>query len=323
MRAAEQILVTGASGFVGTAVVTRLRESGLRVVAAGRAPPLVPVDKFVAVGELDAHTEWSAALTDCDGVIHLAARTHAGGLHDVAAADEYAAINVEVTRRLAQQASTCGIRRFLFMSSIKVNGESYSGPLQALRRYSGNDTPAPQDNYGISKWHAEQLLTEAADAGSFDLTILRPPLIYGPGQKGNLLKLMRWIAARRPLPLASVDNQRSLIYVYNLADAVAAALLQDGYVSRTLTLADVDISTPDLVRAIAAGLDVAPRLWPIPVGIMRALASTCRRPAAFDRLAGSLLVDASIAQQSLGWQPRVSMAKGMRATAKWFTGQLS
>ena len=314
----QRVLVTGASGFVGRAVVAALRARGISVVAAGRSAPTVSADATVTVGDYASRTDWRAALTGVDAVVHLAARTHTADLRDAGAARAFIETNVGGTVQLATQAMAAGVRRFVFMSSIKVNGEARLGPPAGVPRYAGNATPAPRDHYGRSKWQAEQRLLALADSGALALTILRPPLIYGPHQRGNLRWLLDWIARGRPLPFASVVNARSLIYVHNLADAVVAALAGEPPCSRIFTLADVDIATPDLVRALADALGVRARVWPCPPSLLVAAAQLVRRADLAERLLGSLLVDSTAAHRELGWQPRVDFTAAVAATAAWY-----
>jgi nucleoside-diphosphate-sugar epimerase len=310
----KTVLVTGANGFVGRAVCEALAVQGRRVRRATRT--LAPgASDVVAVGEIGPDTDWRAALDGVQCVVHLAARTHVLREQAPDALAEYRRVNVEGTRALAEQAARAGVGRMVFMSSIKVNGESADQP------YTERDAPRPEDAYGISKWEAEQALARVADTGHLEAVVLRPPLVYGPGVRGNFLRLLKLVARRMPLPLASLANRRSLIHVGNLADAVTRAIDAPRAAGHTYLLSDQDVSTPDLVRALARALGVEPRLLPCPLTILRAGAVLAGRQADLARLAGSLRVDSSAARRELGWQPRVDLAQGLAETARWYYSQ--
>jgi nucleoside-diphosphate-sugar epimerase len=263
---------------------------------------------------VDGATDWTAALAGAGCVVHLAARTHV--LHETAADPlaEYVRINVAGTRRLATQAVAAGVRRFVFMSSVKVNGER-----TGARPYTEDDEPRPEDAYGISKWQAEQELARTAAGTPLETVVLRPPLVYGPGVKGNFLRLLGLIARGVPLPFASLDNRRSLVHAGNLCAAVLAALTAPHAAGRTFLVADgEDVSTPALVRGIAAALAVKPRLLPCPPVVLRALAAALGRAGEAARLTGSLQVDASRIRRELAWQPPHTLAQGLAETARWY-----
>jgi nucleoside-diphosphate-sugar epimerase len=311
------ILVTGATGFVGRAVCGSLAAAARPLRRAVREPESATADA-VAVGDIGAATDWRRALEGVACVVHLAARTH---VMRESAADplaEYRRANVESTARLARQAAEAGVKRLVFMSSIKVNGESTKQP------YTEADQPRPEDAYGISKWETEQALAGIAAATSLEIVVLRPPLVYGPGVKGNFLRLMRLIERGVPLPLASVANRRSLVYVGNLADAVVAATAAPRAAGRTYLVADAeDVSTPALARAIARALGTRARLLPCPALLLELGAALTGRRAEAARLTGSLQVDSSAARRELGWQPRCTLERGLAETARWYHAQSS
>jgi nucleoside-diphosphate-sugar epimerase len=228
--------------------------------------------------------------------------------------ETYRRSNVEVTRRLAEQASAAGVRRFVFLSSIKVNGETTPGT-----PFSESTLPAPQDAYGISKLEAENVLRTVCDQSKMEWVVLRPPLVYGPGVKGNFLRLMNLIARGVPLPLASIRNQRSLIHVDNLADAIVACIDTPAAAGRHWLISDGrDISTPDLIRILALGLNRRARLLHCPVTLLHLGAAFLRQRAAIARLTGSLAVDSSALRQALGWKPRIQLDQGLIDTARWY-----
>ncbi len=309
-----RLVVTGASGFVGRRVCARLIESGHEVVAVVRdARAAVPPDvaHTVHIGDIGAHTDWRAALAPGDAVIHLAARAHQGD--DAAAREDFQRINVDGTRALAAAAAAARVAQLVFVSSAKVYGER--SPLAgdgAPHAFTVDDTPQPSGPYGESKLAAETLLRERCGAAGIALTVLRPPLVYGPGNKANLHALLRAIARGVPLPLASIRNRRSLVHVDNLADAIACAV-DTAQGLRCYTVADVDLSTPDLVRALAQGLGRAPRLWPCPIGALRLLGRLTGRTGAIERLTESMLLERARVMRELGWRPRVELTSAMRA----------
>jgi nucleoside-diphosphate-sugar epimerase len=273
---------------------------------------LTPED--AVVGEIGPGTQWRDALDGIDAVVHLAARTHIirDKAEDPLAA--YRRINVSGTMRLAEYAVEFGVRKFVFMSSIKVNGETTD-----TVPFRETDAPRPEDAYGETKLEAETLLAERTRGSNMALATLRPPLVYGAGVKGNLLRLMTLLARRTPLPLASIDNRRSLISVENLASAVVACLDSTRSDNRTYLIADgEDISTPELVRVIAVGLGVKPRLVRCPVPLLDALAALAGRRAEAARLTRSLQVDSNLIRRELAWSPAQSLALGMGEMVRWY-----
>jgi nucleoside-diphosphate-sugar epimerase len=312
MSADNTVLVTGANGFVGSALCEALAATAHRVRRAVRvARP--GLSDAVAIGDIGPDTNWGPALKGVGSVVHLAARTHV--LHETAsdAQAEYRRINVEGTRRLAQMAAQAGVRRLVFMSSIKVNGEATGRP------FTERDVPRPEDAYGHSKWETEQALAQVTAETGLEVAVLRPPLVYGPGVKGNFLRLMDTVARGTPLPLGSIANRRSLIYVGNLVDAIIKALDAPGAAGRTYLVSDgEDISTPDLVRALAQALGVRPRLLPCPPALLQFGAALAGKRAELARLTGSLQVDNTTLRRELDWRPRCTLAQGLAETARWY-----
>ncbi len=312
-----KVLVTGASGFVGRALVQRLGGMvGMRVLAAVRRPDassLVsgPSTTVVCVGAelpLD-QVDWSAALEGVDAVVHLAARVHV--LHDEST-DPLAAcraVNVAGTLNLARQCVRAGVKRFVFVSSVKVNGEA----TVAGQRFTEVDVPAPQDAYAISKFEAEQGLRYLSEQSGMEVVIIRPPLVYGRGVKANFAALVRGVQRGWLLPLGAVCNQRSLVALDNLVDLIVVCLAHPGAANETFLVSDGhDLSTPDLIRGIAHAVGAKPRLLRVPVGTLRALASLLGKRDTMQRLCGDLQVDISKACSLLGWSPPVSVEEGLR-----------
>ena len=320
LHAGTRVLVTGATGFVGQVLCVRLAELGYTVRRAVRkSPPISGHDRFetVAIGELGANTDWSQALAGVSVVCHLAARTHV--LHETSH-DPYAEflrINVEGTRTLAQAAIRTGVRRMVFLSSIKVNGERTD-----VQPFTESASPQPEDAYGITKWEAEQALFAVARDTGFEAVILRPPLVYGAGVKGNFLRLMHWVERGVPLPLASITNRRSLIYVDNLVDAIVAAGISPAAAGNTYLVADnEDVSTPALIQSIAAAMQVRPRLFSFPRALLMAAAAAAGKREEVRRLTGSLQIDSSKIRGELAWIPRYRLTQGLAQTAQWYYSQ--
>ena len=311
----HEILVTGASGFVGRALCETLAAAG-RTPRAALRKALPGSSGAISVGEAGPDTDWSAALEGVRCVVHLVARTHV--MRETAAdpLSEYRRVNVQATERLARSAAAQGVRRLVFLSSVKVNGERTD-----VHPYRENDEPRPEDAYGITKLEAEQALAGISAETGIETIVLRPPLVYGPHVKGNFLRLMSIVARGMPLPLASVENRRSLVYVGNLVSAIVAAIDAQQAGGTYLVSDGEDLSTPGLVRAIARALEVDARLLPCPPVLLRAAAALTGRSAEVARLTGSLVVDNSRIRRELGWRPPYSLEEGLAGTTRWFRAQ--
>ena len=301
------VVVTGAYGFVGSALCPLLERQGWVVRRAVRLPRQ-PGDSVV--GDIGPDTQWQSTLAGASTIVHLAARTHV--LHDHAA-DPMAAyrhINVDGTSGLIKAAERVGVQRLVFMSSIKVNGETaQGGPFDEAM------TPCPQDAYGITKREAEDIVR----ASALETTILRPPLVYGPGVKANFLKLMRFVARGVPLPLASVNNRRSLIYVGNLVHAIATSLEHPQAIGKTFLVRDAELpSIADLIRRMAAALGVAPRLLPCPPQLLKLAATVTGHASEWQRVGSSIEINGSAIHRTLGWLPPYTLDQGLTATAEWY-----
>ena len=305
-----RVLVTGANGFVGRSAVDALTRRGHHAVQAVRqAQP-----NAMVIGSMDANTDWTEALQGCDAVIHLAARVHQ--MHDASnnPLDDFRRVNTAGTLRLAEQAIAARVRRFIFLSSVKVNGEESSQPYQI-----GN-TPNPQDPYGRSKLEAEQGLRHLSTGTDMDLVVIRPVLVYGPGVRANFQVMMRWLHRGIPLPLASVtDNRRSLVALDNLVDLLITCLDHPAAANQTFLVSDgEDLSTADLLRRLGRAMGHPARLFPVPTGLLRAGARLLGKGDMAQRLLGSLQVDIGHTRRTLGWTPPVSVDEGLRRAAEGF-----
>jgi nucleoside-diphosphate-sugar epimerase len=310
-----KILVTGANGFVGSAVCRRLLAEGWQVFGAVRRDVRLPAGiETRRIDSIGPHTLWQETLTGMDAVVHLAARVHVMKDRATDPLTEFRHANSEGTLRLARSAAHLGVHRFLFMSSVKVNGEATFG-----NRFSESDTPTPRDPYGQSKWEAEQGLRRLADSEAMHSTILRPPLVYGPGVGGNFRSLLNAVAAGWPLPFAAVNNRRSLINVENLADAVATALREPGGRCETFLVKDgEDVSTAELIRRIAQAMGRPVRLLPVPLTLLRGLGGLLGKRDVIDRVIGSLQIDDQGFRRRFGWTPPLTLNSGLATTVEWY-----
>lgn len=296
------VLVTGGTGFVGTALVAALRRAGRPVTVALRRPnaDLLPDIRKTVVGDIGPDTDWREALEGVESVIHLAARVHVMQETEADADAAFERVNGAGSRRLAEAVAQAGLRRMVLVSSIKVNGERT--PID--RGFTGEQPPAPEDAYGRSKLSAERQVRGLLGSRA---VILRPPLVYGPGVGGNLATLMRAIDRGAPLPFGAIRNRRSLIARENLVSALLVALDHPDVAARSFTLADgSDFSTPGLIRAIAAGMGKTAWLPAIPESVLRLAGRLTGRTATIDRLCGSLVVDPSVFMAATGWRPVVA-----------------
>jgi len=306
-------LVTGATGFVGQALLAELRARHHGVVPVVRTA--VPDEHAVSVGDIDGATDWHDALAGVEAVVHLAARVHV--MHDTATDPLalYRATNTDATLNLARQAARAGVGRFVFVSSVKVNGEGRDAP------HRETDAAAPEDAYAISKWGAEQGLRRIARETGLEVVVLRPPLVYGPGVKANFLRLMRLVDKGWPLPLGAVENRRSLVYLGNFVDAIRLCVEHPAAAGQTFLIDDGQpVSTPELVRAVARAMGRSARLLPAPAGMLEFAGALIGKRAAVARLTGSLWVDSSLIRARLGWTPPYSMAEGLAETVRWYRG---
>jgi UDP-4-keto-D-QuiNAc 4-reductase len=307
-------LITGATGFVGSALCQLLESSAHTVYgvvrnADAQLPSSVKPILISSIADLASHP----ILSSIDVVIHLAARVHQ--MKDTSAdpLSEFRSINTQATKDLAIAAATAGVKRFVYLSSIKVNGDGQAAP------YTEQSEPQADDPYGMSKWEAECVLNDLAATTGLEVVILRPPLVYGAGVKANFLNLMKLVDRGIPLPLGAVQNQRSLVYVGNLVDAIATCATHPNAVGQTFLVSDnADVSTAELVEKIAKSMNKPVRLVSISPVLLTNLARIFGKTATVDRLFGSLTIDSSKLRQTLNWQPPFSLEEGLEQTARWF-----
>lgn len=309
----QQVLVTGANGFVGRAVCGDAAARGFSVCAVTRSPCDFPVGiKPLVVGSMDDSTLWQGVLIGRDVVVHAAARVHVMADRAENPLDEFRSINVQGTLNLARQAAAAGVRRFVFISSVKVNGEA----TQPGSPFTADDAPAPLDAYGISKMEAEQGLRKIADTTDMEVVIIRPPLVYGPGVKANFSVMMRWLRRGVPLPLGSINNQRSLVALDNLVDLIVTCITHPAAANQTFLVSDgEDVSTTELLRRMGRAMNRPTHLIPVPASWLQLAAAMVGKKDVAQRLCGSLQVDIQKTRQLLGWRPPLTLDQGLKKAA--------
>jgi nucleoside-diphosphate-sugar epimerase len=306
----KSVLMTGSTGFLGTGLLDALRRvPGLKVTCSARSKSLRPADGDVLVGDISANTDWQEALHGQQIVIHAAARAHVmdDGADD--ALSLYREVNTDGSLNFARQAATAGVKRFIFISSVKVNGEQ----TEIERPFSSHDTPSPEDFYGLSKHEAEQGLWELASETGMELVIIRPPLVYGPGVKGNFASMIKLVEKGLPLPLGAIHNKRSLVALDNLVDLIITCIDHPNAANQTFLVSDgEDLSTTELLQGVAEAMGKPSRLIPVPAGLLQFGATLLGKKAMAQRLLGSLQVDISKTESLLGWQPPLSVEEGLK-----------
>ena len=294
----KRILITGANGFIGRNLCVYLKEKGYCVLGAVRnnVRDVPGVDEYILVGDINESTDWQEALAGVDVVVHLAGRVHIMRDSAVEPVEAFRKVNVLGTERLAQMAANAGARRFIFISSVKVNGK---------------------DAYGVSKMEAEQVLASVAAETELEVVILRLPLVYGPGVKANFKSLIKLSGSGLPLPFKGVNNRRSFLYVGNLVDAIVTCIQHPKAAGETFLLSDgQDVSTPDLIKMIACAMNKKAILFSLHPGILKALCRVAGKTEELEKLTGTLLVDSSKIRNLLGWKPPFTLEEGVRETVK-------
>lgn len=309
------ILVTGATGFIGRSLITKLAGDGIETRACVRRERVEMPDGVTTwqVGGLTGDTDWRQALAGVEVVVHAAARVH---VMDETATDplsEFRRINVQGTLNLARQAAAAGVQRFVFISSIKVNGEA----TQPGRPFMADAVPAPRDAYGISKMEAEQGLQEIAAETGVEFVIIRPPLVYGPGVKANFAVMMRWLRRGVPLPFGAIHNQRSMVAIDNLIDLIVTCLRHPAASNQTFLVSDgEDISTTELLQRMSQAMHRPARLIPVASGLLEKAAAMLGKRDMAQRLCGSLQVDIQKTRHLLGWSPPLTLDQGLKKAAE-------
>lgn len=311
----NQVLVTGARGFVGRHLCVHLERSGYRPRRASRGPAPAGAGDWVSVGALNGATDWRPAVAGVDTVVHLAARVHVLKESAAGAGRRYREANVDASLALARAAAAAGVRRLVYVSSIKVNGEQ-----TVDRPFRPEDPPRPRGAYAVSKWRAEQGLREFGERSGLEIVVVRPPLVYGPGVGGNFRRLLALVDRGWPLPLGFEHNRRSMISVFNLADLLLRCCEVERAPAQPLLVSDgEDVSTAELIRRLGRFLGRPARLWSAPAARLLGRLG----PGAVRRLAGSLQLDPGSSFRSLDWRPLTSMADALAATASAYRREIS
>ena len=306
-----KILVTGANGFVGRALCAVLAKQGFNVIAAMREQKSIAGCKTTAVGEVNANTVWKDALNEVDVVVHLAARVHVMHENTQDPLTEFRKVNVAGTLRLENEAAKAGVKRLIFLSSVKVNGEStLAGSPFAFKRFAN-----PQDAYGISKYEAEEGLKSIAKKTGLEVVIIRPPLVYGNGVKANFANMLRLVKLGLPLPFGAIHNKRSLIYIENLTSFITTCITHPNAANNTFLVSDgEDVSTTHLLKACAFALNKPLWLIPVPQSWLAFVFKLSGKAIIADRLLGNLQIDNTHACQKLAWRPPYTLAQGLERT---------
>jgi len=314
LNKARKFLVTGATGFVGGALVTELLRCEINLVATvrQRKSGLPENIKQEVVEDFSEYTDWARVLSDIDVVIHTAARVHIMDDRQIDPILEYRKVNVEGTLNIAKKAVQAGVKRFVFISSIKVNGEMTN----EIQSFKPDDSFIPDDPYGLSKYEAEKGLLSLAEETELEVVIIRPPLVYGPGVKANFSSMMNWINKGIPLPFGAIHNQRSLVALDNLVSFIVLCSDREKSpqaINQVFLISDgEDVSTSELLRKVAKALGKKSMLLPIPVSLMKYMAKMIGKEDVASRLFGSLQVDSSKARNLLGWKPVITMDEQLK-----------
>jgi nucleoside-diphosphate-sugar epimerase len=313
---AELVAVTGANGFIGRELVNRLNSEGFAVRALLRKPrqkSLPGVEQYV-IGDLNSEIDFGPALSEATVIVHLAARVHEMKEDHERACPLYEKLNTQTTLNLACAAAKLKVRRFIFLSTAKVNGERTQD-----RAFAEKDEPCPSGPYAISKWKAEQGLRRVGQESGLEVVILRPPLVYGPGVAGNFLRLMELVNRTRVLPLGDLDNKRSMVGLQNLTDMILRCITHERAAGETFLVSDgQDLSVTELIRLIASGLAKRLILLPAPKRMLKILATLARKQEVVQRLVDSFRVDIGKARRLLNWEPSTTVHSELIQTVQWY-----
>lgn len=311
-----KILVTGANGFLGSALCEYLDGKGVNVQRGVRCNIVAKTNQSDhVIGDINATTDWSNALQGIDTVVHLAAHVHVMTKHADDPLKQFRKVNTEGTENLARQAAEIGVRRFIYLSSIGVNGYRTTG----RQKFTELDVPAPYDPYTISKKGGEDALRTVCENSGMEYVIIRAPMVYGPGCVGNLPRLMALINKRVPMPFGAIKNARSMIYIDNLVEAIDTCIKHQAAADQLFLVSDQEeISTPELIRKLAEFMHLKPRLVNIPLPILDLLASLPGKSQDIRKLKDSLVIDSSKISALLSWQPTINIFSGLQRTAEWY-----
>ncbi len=313
----EKVLVTGATGFVGSHLVRHLAEKGYKVRGVSRkeVSPFPEMNNYEHAKIQDVYSAeaWQSLLADVDIVVHLIAKTHSSDSGDLKALPDYRHINVDITKALLDASSAAGVKRFIYLSSIKAVGEET--PID--KPFTEESPCHPVDSYGISKWEAEELIQKYKER--IDTVIFRPPMIYGPGVKGNFLRLLKAVDRGFPLPFGMIENARSMLYVGNLTDAILTCLQSEKAAGQIYHVADSETpSTKEIMVEMGRHMGKKPRLVPVPKVMLRQIGILMDKSSEIDKLTRSLTISNQKILRKLGWEPKYSMRTGFEKTCIWF-----
>tara|TARA_B100001093_G_scaffold132296_1_gene124838 strand:- start:1264 stop:2244 length:981 start_codon:yes stop_codon:yes gene_type:complete len=319
----KKILVTGASGFIGSFVCKNLLKSGRSVCASVRTNDLIPLKtniKYFSVGEINNHTNWKEALIDTSCVIHCAGVAHVMNKSNTDEIKNFHLVNVDGVKQLAEQAAKAGVKKLIFLSTIKVNGENTFKNYNNVHfnkknkyKFTPSDKPNPKDVYAVSKLKAENVLWEISSRTNLEIVVIRLPLVYGRSVKGNLARLIKLVKSGLFLPLSLIQNQRSMIGIDNLVDLLIRCIDHPEATGKTFLASDgEDLSTPELIKLIASSMGRKAKLFPLPIFMLKFLGSVVGKSEEINRLVGSLRIDNSYTKKILDWTPPLNVEEGIR-----------